>query len=106
MKNDFPDLALSFERMKLMDELDATVNANTILGLAIKKAFNDKEPGSEIVKLIRDSYNDNPNGLNNTIPAKLLMKLKKAFNFTEGNDNLKSVNIFNGLPSIDRDIID
>lgn len=55
----FPDLARSFAKMKLQDQLDA-ISDHTIFGLCIRSARMKKQPLQLIAQEIMEQFGDNP----------------------------------------------
>lgn len=88
-----PDLAKTFGRLKTMIELEQRVNANTIIGHAIKKAFIDKRPYLEIVKMIIDQLQDNRKAVENCIPPYIVRSIETYWPEVQPSDDLKNINI-------------
>ncbi len=72
---DFPDIARSLQRIKLVLDLEERANENTILGMAIKQAINDKQPASEVIKWVKSQAEDCPKVMADVIGEELTERI-------------------------------
>lgn len=56
----FPNLPKAFLYMRIHDQLQL-VSDRSLVGMAIRLALYEKRPLSQILALIKDTYQDNPN---------------------------------------------
>jgi hypothetical protein len=54
-----PDLATSFQKMKIIDRLAKESDHNTMVGAVIINACLTKQPANEILQMIKDQAGDN-----------------------------------------------
>ena len=54
-----PDLAKTFKMMKIIDQLPTKADHNTLFGASIINACLTKQQPAEIIKMIRQSAEDN-----------------------------------------------
>jgi hypothetical protein len=74
----FPDLARSFQKMKLQDQLDA-LSERTIFGACILQARANKRPLSQISAEVLDQYQDNPEAVLKVIPEETINLMKQLY---------------------------
>lgn len=92
IKTQLPDLAASFARLNTMIDLETHVDENTILGHAVKLAFIQKQPNTDIIQMIKDQILDNRKAVENCIPEYIIRSIEKYFPEIEADaDDLKDL---------------
>jgi hypothetical protein len=76
--NDFPDLSISFAKMKLQDKFDE-VPDNTILGFAIRNARINKRHLQTISSDVMEAYYDNPKAVVDIVGQDTIDLIRKIY---------------------------
>ena len=66
-----PDLAKSFQKLKIMVDLDINATGDSILAFAIRLALYKKESPDEIITWVKSQATDNPKIMAEVIGAEL-----------------------------------
>lgn len=71
-----PDLSKSFEKQKLILDLETRTNKNTSIGMAILKAIKERKvPVEQILQFVREQTQDNPKLMANAIGEDLVNRI-------------------------------
>jgi hypothetical protein len=73
--NDFPDVARSLQKLKIVIDLRNNANENTFLGLAIIKACDENENPDKIISFVKSQANDNPLSMYSIIGEELTERI-------------------------------
>jgi hypothetical protein len=74
----FPDLGLSFARMKLIDKLREVV-PNSMYGCMIHYALDNHKPLASLLKIILEEYETSQHEVLNVIPMETIDLIKKIY---------------------------
>lgn len=66
-----PDMAKSFQIMRIIDELPTATNHHSLLGGSIIHACLTKQPANEIIKMIKEAAADNYDMMCDTVGERL-----------------------------------
>lgn len=70
-----PNMAGSFERLKIMLDLESRVKGNDLFSEAIRKSIADRKPHNEVIGWIKSQATDNPRIMNQVIGEDLTNRI-------------------------------
>jgi hypothetical protein len=73
--NNFPDLGGMFQQMKVIDKL-REVSPETLIGLSIHQALDNKRPLGSVLKMVIDGYTDAPLVMLDVVPQETINLIK------------------------------
>lgn len=79
IKTNIKDLGKSFQKLKIILDLENKVSADTSFGFAILNAIENKKPVDEILIMIFEQYKDNSRIVTEIVGEKIMEKIIEIY---------------------------